>query len=522
MQTSLRSNYPYYDYGTLDCTTRHIAHLQDHDHSSDHIQLPAQQLQQHQQSDTPHHELIQQQQAIIGDSPFDQQEPVASESSSCFALIEPQNNETAHQSNNNQIEGQLVVYEQQNQYHHLLSSSNHLHLQHHHHHHHQQQQHIHNLDSSGQNEEVEGIYNQHQTNQHLIHHHPQQPVLATDSADNGPSQEQQQQQESQTTTAYPTIYYEPINFTESCAIEQHHTLNEPPQTFTSHLLDVSQFVSLQPQQPGVSTEEGSCTYFQYQHDVVDEQQVAEQHRKETPLLDNQENQNYGDHQLACEQQNQIYQTLEISGNHSFGSDQHNQVLSHSYQQSLEAVDLGSVIDQQQQQQQQQPQQDYQQQELKKLTGYQLNNCYINSDSTRSQNSPACSTSSSEESSNSTLTRDEKRAREANIPLTYQEIVNLTIDQFNEQLAKHHLTESQLTLIKDIRRRGKNKVAAQSCRKRKMEQIYELQQEVYHLAVKKRSLNSECNQLMREHSNLVQKYNKIYPIIHCFNKDTWNS
>lgn len=56
-----------------------------------------------------------------------------------------------------------------------------------------------------------------------------------------------------------------------------------------------------------------------------------------------------------------------------------------------------------------------------------------------------------------LTRDEKRARALNVPIQVHDIINLPMDEFNERLSKHDLTESQLSLIRDIRRRGKNKV-----------------------------------------------------------------
>lgn len=39
----------------------------------------------------------------------------------------------------------------------------------------------------------------------------------------------------------------------------------------------------------------------------------------------------------------------------------------------------------------------------------------------------------------------------------QDIINLPMDEFNERLSKHDLSETQLSLIRDIRRRGKNKV-----------------------------------------------------------------
>lgn len=61
-----------------------------------------------------------------------------------------------------------------------------------------------------------------------------------------------------------------------------------------------------------------------------------------------------------------------------------------------------------------------------------------------------------------LTRDEKRARGLNVPIPVQEIINLPMDEFNERLSKYDLNEPQLTLIRDIRRRGKNKVRPVAC------------------------------------------------------------
>ena len=40
----------------------------------------------------------------------------------------------------------------------------------------------------------------------------------------------------------------------------------------------------------------------------------------------------------------------------------------------------------------------------------------------------------------------------------QDIVNFPMDEFNDLLSKRELTEEQLNLCRDIRRRGKNKVA----------------------------------------------------------------
>ena len=54
-------------------------------------------------------------------------------------------------------------------------------------------------------------------------------------------------------------------------------------------------------------------------------------------------------------------------------------------------------------------------------------------------------------------RDERKARELNLPFAVADIIDLPIDAFNELLTHHTLTDAQLGLCRDIRRRGKNKV-----------------------------------------------------------------
>lgn len=80
-------------------------------------------------------------------------------------------------------------------------------------------------------------------------------------------------------------------------------------------------------------------------------------------------------------------------------------------------------------------------------------------------------------SDARLSRDESRAKALKIPLSVDMIINLPVDDFNELMSKHQLSEAQLALVRDIRRRGKNKVAAQNCRKRKMENIVGLEGEL---------------------------------------------
>merc|ERR1711990_128580 len=84
-----------------------------------------------------------------------------------------------------------------------------------------------------------------------------------------------------------------------------------------------------------------------------------------------------------------------------------------------------------------------------------------------------SDSYSSEAESVRLGKDEKLAREAGITFDVKDIVNFPMDEFNDLLSKRELTEEQINLCRDIRRRGKNKVAAQNCRKRKIDQIEEL-------------------------------------------------
>ncbi|XP_056146097.1 nuclear factor erythroid 2-related factor 2a [Lampris incognitus] len=108
-----------------------------------------------------------------------------------------------------------------------------------------------------------------------------------------------------------------------------------------------------------------------------------------------------------------------------------------------------------------------------------------------------------------LSRDEQRARALKIPFTVNMIINLPVDDFNEILSKHQLNESQLALVRDIRRRGKNKVAAQNCRKRKMENIVGLEYDLDSLKEEKERLQREKSQNVSSLKEMKQQFNTLY-------------
>jgi len=116
-------------------------------------------------------------------------------------------------------------------------------------------------------------------------------------------------------------------------------------------------------------------------------------------------------------------------------------------------------------------------------------------------------------------KDEKIAREAGIKFDVkQDIVNPPMDEFNDMLSKEDLSEEQLNICRDIRRRGKNKVAAQNCRKRKIEQIDELQQRLEESKRRQHRLQTDHEKLISAYSSEATKLTRLTDtVLHHHNK-----
>ncbi|XP_013930366.1 PREDICTED: nuclear factor erythroid 2-related factor 1-like isoform X2 [Thamnophis sirtalis] len=108
-----------------------------------------------------------------------------------------------------------------------------------------------------------------------------------------------------------------------------------------------------------------------------------------------------------------------------------------------------------------------------------------------------------------MSRDEHRARAMKIPFPNEKIINLPVEEFNELLSKYQLSEAQLSLIRDIRRRGKNKMAAQNCRKRKLDTILNLERDVDDLQRDKSKLLREKVEFLRSIHQMKQKMQTLY-------------
>ncbi|XP_017559169.2 nuclear factor erythroid 2-related factor 2b isoform X1 [Pygocentrus nattereri] len=108
-----------------------------------------------------------------------------------------------------------------------------------------------------------------------------------------------------------------------------------------------------------------------------------------------------------------------------------------------------------------------------------------------------------------LCRDEQRAQTLNLPLSVEDITSMSVDAFNEAISTHKLSERQLSLMRDIRRRGKNKIAAQSCRKRKLDSLVDLQAEVEALREESQRRLSERERNAAALCETREKLSKLY-------------
>ncbi|KAK7882956.1 hypothetical protein WMY93_029130 [Mugilogobius chulae] len=137
---------------------------------------------------------------------------------------------------------------------------------------------------------------------------------------------------------------------------------------------------------------------------------------------------------------------------------------------------------------------------------------MNSSLSQSERSPCVSSAPSGDDSDMDMYMDteadteadkeanRKRAAEIQLPFPVEDITTLTRSAFQQVLRLQQLTPEQQEFVHDVRRRSKNRMAAQRCRKRKLDGIQQLQSDI-------RTLRSERERLLQERSQLEQNLRK---------------
>lgn len=90
------------------------------------------------------------------------------------------------------------------------------------------------------------------------------------------------------------------------------------------------------------------------------------------------------------------------------------------------------------------------------------------------------------------------------PVTQIELVSMPVENFNHLLELTDLDEIEVAFMKEWRRRGKNKTAAQIARKRKREEVGDLEAEVEEMRQQKVKLQARCDHLQSKIASLKER------------------
>lgn len=127
--------------------------------------------------------------------------------------------------------------------------------------------------------------------------------------------------------------------------------------------------------------------------------------------------------------------------------------------------------------------------------------------------PSVPVSTSTRFTPSTTPKDFNGARPAiaaagasHFPASEDEIVDMSINEFGSFLET--LSEPDAQKARDIRRRGKNKVAARLCRKRKIDVVSDIEDDIQSMRKKKEEIIKQRQKLLAENAYYKKKVDEL--------------
>jgi hypothetical protein len=106
-------------------------------------------------------------------------------------------------------------------------------------------------------------------------------------------------------------------------------------------------------------------------------------------------------------------------------------------------------------------------------------------------------------------KDLKRARDHGMEHLFLDIISLPMEEFQDLCQRENLSPEQCNLAREFRRRGKNKVAAQNCRKRKLEQVHSLEEKTEMVQSERKHFEEE---LRKAEISCEEKINEVRQLI----------